>query len=109
MSRFILKMKDMTAKSDKDLCPSCSHFTQRIDAGGTVRQCDMFGRPENIVRGRVEDCSHYYPRNLPSLRELSNIAWEITTDKKTKKIGFISPAERRKLYPDGRLDVPDWE
>lgn len=107
MGKFILKMKDMTARSDKDLCPSCSHVAQRTDAGGTVRTCGMFSRSAMTVRGRVTDCSDYYPKTLPSLRSMTEIAWDITTDKKSKKVGFISPAERRAKHKD--LDVPDWD
>lgn len=108
MSKFILRMKDMTAQSDKDLCPTCSHCSERTDATGVVRTCSMFdsGKAAN-VRGRVTDCTQYYPKSLPSLHQLSLIAWEITTSKKTGKIGFITPAQRRSKERD--FDVPEWD
>jgi len=46
----------------------------------------------------VTSCSLYFSRDLPSLGELREIAWEITSkgEKGSRRIGFISPEDRRK-------------
>lgn len=106
MGKFILRMKDLTAKSDKDLCPSCSHVYERKDRGGVTRTCGMADGRHCYVRGAVTDCTDYYPKDLPSLRDMTYIAWDITTNKKTGKIGFITPAERKNRHD---VDVPEWD
>lgn len=108
MNRFILRMKDLTANSEKDLCPSCSYVTERTDRAGVVRECGRFETTRGQQsHGRVTDCTDYYPKNLPSLHSLTAIAWEITTNKKTGKMGFITPQERRAKSPD--YEAPEWE
>lgn len=109
MSKFILRMKDMTAKSDADLCPSCSYLTMRKDQSGEVRTCSMFDGPDEaaLLTSRVTDCTDFYPKSLPSLRDMTLIAWDITTNKKTGKMGFITPADRRAKNRD--MDVPEWD
>lgn len=110
MSKFILRMKDMTAKSDKDLCPSCSHVYERKDRFGTTRECNNTMHPKAAtVHGQVTDCTDYYPKNLPSLRDMTYIAWDLSTTRKNGKIGFtvITPADRKAANKD--LDVPDWD
>lgn len=98
----------MTANSEKDLCPSCSYVTQRTDSAGVTRECTQFGGERNgRVYGRVIDCSDYYPKALPSLYDMHQIAWEITTNKKTGKLGFITPAERKRIAPES--EAPEWE
>jgi hypothetical protein len=102
-------MKDMTAQSDKDLCPSCTYITERTDRRGVTRECSRFENAHTqVISGRVTDCTDYYPKNLPSLHNLSAIAWEITTNKKTGKVGFITPQERRAKGRDRDEDVPEW-
>lgn len=98
-NKFILRMKDMTAQSDKDLCPTCTNIYERQDRSGVVRMCTAVSRDVPVL-GRVVDCTDYYPKNLPSLRSMGAIAWEITTSKKSGKVGFITPEDRRKNNKD---------
>lgn len=95
MHKFILKLKDVTAKSDTDLCQTCTYLSYRTEEDGTVvRQCGEFYEVRANLPRKVVDCNCYYPANLPSLRAMAEIAWEIKTSKDGKKIGFTAPSRK---------------
>lgn len=99
--RLILKMAEGgTTRSDQHLCLSCSYgFVRRgVNASQDMQVCTQFSsRPElGVIKGPVAACSEYYPKHLPTLRDLNEIAWQITTSKNGKAVGFITPDERRK-------------
>lgn len=89
------------AGDGKGLCPSCAYAsTRETFDGNTTIKCSVF---RDIVRSPVLRCSEYRHANQPSRSDFERIAWEITTDKRNGRIGFITPTERRK---NGNL--PDW-
>lgn len=111
MHKFILKMKEMTAQSDLDLCPSCRHTDQITDSGGVRRFCSYIGgHAETIpIHGRVTDCTRYDPKHLPSLGMMEQIAWDLAP-RRNGKMGFVvTTPEQRKRRGDGPpTHTPDW-
>lgn len=51
---------------------------------------------KDVIHGAVAQCNSYHPKNLPTIASMEQIAWQLTSDKKSGKIGFIAPAERKK-------------
>lgn len=86
------------------LCQSCRHAT--IVKGAALNQeiveCDELSRPQNLITFRVTECSKHDDRSTPSLASMQRIAWELCTDKQGRKIGFLSPIDRR-----NRKDLAD--
>lgn len=83
---IVNKIRNGTRSDSTDLCASCCKCV--IRKGGResdeARYCNEF---MNQLRGRVSECSGYYNKNLPSIRDLRETAWILSTDKK-KEIGF---------------------
>ena len=61
-----------------------------------VKLCGIFEKPFHQLHGPVAQCTNYYPKHLPSRADYEKIAWEISTDKRTGKVGFLTPKERKK-------------
>lgn len=96
------KIKDGTTNSSKDLCQTCSNrFIRRgaIGSGEDLKMCKAFRDPQPVY-GAIAECSGYFPANEPDLWNLKEIAWKIDTDKKTGKVGFISPKDWKRNSDD---------
>ena len=74
------------------LCYTCSkaHVRKGTAHGQEVVICNAsYELPQRITYPIVE-CNDYKDTNLPSLSEMNRIAWFITADKRTGKVGFVS-------------------
>lgn len=100
--------------AEGSLCLSCRNG-QSIRGQGIneeIVHCTHLGER---VRFRVTECSSYDDRSKPTLRAMSQIAWQVSSDKKTKQIGFLTPQEFRAAQKeenggvpsDGTLVLPD--
>lgn len=90
---IVTKIQDGTRSDETDLCRTCSrsHIMEGAALSSRITYCDnIFNKP---IRGRIAKCNRYYPKNLPSIHDLYQIAWTLETDKK-KQYGFVSPKER---------------
>ncbi len=98
--QILLRMQQGTTK-DEHLCGSCVNAFVRRGAGGSgdLQICFPLSQStqgrQGVIREKIAQCSSYYPKALPQLYQLENIAWEIVSKGNKKGIGFISPDDRR--------------
>jgi len=98
--QIVFQMQGGTPRGDCHLCPSCNGATIRRGVNGSqdLQICNFIsqvtGGRRGIINGPVARCTSYYPRNLPQLHELQEIAWELSFN--NRKIGFITPEDRRR-------------
>lgn len=95
MNETVIKIQEGTAKSDSDLCSTCRNCQRIRNVNGIEKRlCHYPMRPMELTV-RVDTCSTYSDRRLPHLSDFQEIAWEISIQG-NRKIGFISPEDRRK-------------
>jgi hypothetical protein len=91
-------------KSDADgsgspgLCERCAHSTVIRGAGRTAVRCHQVNK---TITFKVESCSGFYDKTLPSVAAMEEIAWLLVTKSTGKEIGFMrvkemTDADRRK-------------
>ena len=83
----------------ESLCESCRSGMTVIGTGGLDEDqhyCHKLGgeAPRRMTM-KVAACTGYDDKRLPSIYDMRQIAWELRTDKSGRKIGFLSPADRR--------------
>jgi hypothetical protein len=82
----------------KGLCASCEEGAIREDAKNNIEVwceawCFTGSKPHRIF-APITRCTGYRQRGAVSKDALEKIAWHITTDKRTGKIGFLTPSDR---------------
>jgi hypothetical protein len=100
---ILLKMQDGTPRGDAHLCSTCTQaFIRRgVNSSMDLQICNYIsqvtGGRRGVITSRIAACTSYYPKHLPQLHELQDIAWEIVSkgERGERRIGFISPADRR--------------
>jgi len=99
-----LKVLNGTRSDSTSLCDSCNR--SMIIKGATeshvIKHCHHM---DKRVPYNVAECSGYYPRNLPSMRDLQETAWILSTSK-GRTIGFNPPKKKNEYSPDEPLDTP---
>jgi hypothetical protein len=58
--------------------------------------CDALPTQHMPLREPMTQCSSYEDKTRPQMYEMEAMAWMVTTDRKTKQIGFKSPTELEK-------------
>lgn len=90
-----LKIHEGTGKlTGRSLCETCASGQVWTDATGEHTVCHrMYGLNMRAHQplGRVTECSVYYNKMLPSLRDLELSAWTLRTEKNGRQIGFEPP------------------
>lgn len=86
-----------------NLCESCKHFKRlTYQNGNSFAQCGAFGSPimdNYTLRGDVAECNRHEEKNAEELWQLKDKAWIIEVSK-SRKMGFISPTERKKKHQE---------
>jgi len=79
------------------LCGSCRHGTVMRGAAESAEQvyCGYIGKP---VRVRVVECSSFQGKAVPTLHEMSEMAWVLTVRKHSREVGFIRSSKFREEY-----------
>ncbi len=72
------------------LCSTCSNGTVIRGDTRIYTSCSIIRKP---IEFPVKDCTGFYHTSLPSLYEMKEIAWPLATDKKGRRVGFMSPQE----------------
>lgn len=105
-----IKVQGGTVKGEP-LCKTCANGQIMEDhTGEIITWCHDHHYAPMLITKPVMRCTSFHERNRPSLAVYKEVAWFITTDKKTGKIGFITPADRKGLGDKERralLDMPD--
>ncbi len=101
MSDLVTKIRNGTRSDADDLCRTCTYCTI-VRGGRDSDETRICGQTETRLRSRVSECNKYYNANLTSMRNLYDVAWIISTDKKTKEIGF-TPFKKYREREDAKL------
>lgn len=91
------------------LCPTCrnAQIIQGVSASNLTVLCHT-NSPAVPIPFYAYECSKYDDKRIPSKWDFEQIAWVLGSDKRTKKIGFHSPAEWRKMRDeDDSSPVPE--
>lgn len=97
------KIHGGTTKEDQEpLCSSCRMgvSVQGRAVGEQLRYCSAL---ERMMPMHVTKCSSYDDKRVPSRWDMEQIAWVLSTTQSgaNRKIGFISPQERRRREDAG--------
>lgn len=85
-------MKEKTSSDNTHLCKTCARGMQYSTTDNLTKTfCHSLG---SHIKGKVCDCTDYYNRSLPSLRDLYETAYILDTSK--KQIGFQKYVEWKK-------------
>lgn len=70
-------------------------FVRGKSEGQEALFCDSrpYGAPK--MDWEAFECSKYDDSRMPALHDLYQTAWILESDKRTKKIGFVSPQDKR--------------
>lgn len=109
-----LKVQDGTREGGEwSLCRSCSYgnYTEGRSYRETVITCRrlVFPGPYGvtcIVPYPIKKCSGFVHKNLPSISAMEEVAWIITTDSRTRQIGF---KPMRKLSNEEKERLPGYK
>lgn len=104
-----LKMHQGTANTSRpSLCYSCrkAHRVRMAHTNEEVVRCGYNYEHPLTIRGVVAECSLYDNKTHPTLADMREIAWRISSDKH-RAIGFQSPAEFKKATKEEGGD--GWE
>lgn len=81
------------------LCVTCRHAM--ILAGSALADertfCDAAPRGHDRIVFKVTACTKYDDKARPSFNQMQQIAWELRTDKKGHRIGFMSPIDSTRM------------
>jgi hypothetical protein len=104
MARVIMRGGTVTDPK-QSLCETCRHAQVTTGANLNENYVHCYSAGED-VKFKVAQCNQYSEFGKQTLGEMANIAWVIEIDKRTRKMGFVSPAERE---TKGRKDsvLPD--
>lgn len=77
---------------ERGLCVTCRYGHVREMANDLLILCArMHDGTYQRVTAPVLRCNDYEDSNTPDKWDLEQIAWTLTTDEKTKKVGFRAP------------------
>ena len=91
----------------ESLCRTCRYAWIRqglAESDETIVCSAAPGQDATQITSVTHLCSYYTDKRLPSLRDMREIAWVLTTDKKRNSIGFQSPVERRQQQRRSEFD-----
>lgn len=101
----ILKIHGGT-RSGVSLCHTCRHaHVRRGSAMGQELVVCQDTYPHVCVTYPVVECNAYRDRTLASLKDMTDIATLVNSDRRTGQVGFSSPEQDKRK--DVKRDVPD--
>jgi len=96
---MLLKVEGGTPKgSSPSLCMTCRNATVIHGTKYTIIECSELssaGSKQLMEIQPITRCSYYDDKSKPSLSHMTDIAWELKPNKKTGKLGFQMPEEKR--------------
>lgn len=93
---------DTPIHSQTSLCLSCrcSQVTHGQSLDEDIVLCHNRGSEPWRVRIRVSECSDYEDKSLSPLWEMEKIAWRVSADKLSGRIGFLDPKQYKVKHPN---------
>ena len=105
---MVVKIQGGT-RGSKGLCSTCS-YSQIIKGTSDSEELVYCSRLSSWEGGRVPftvvECNEWADKSKPSLHDMRQTAWVLSTDKQ-KKYGFQSPKEWRKGREDNEDGLDD--
>lgn len=93
---------------EESLCDSCSfgHKVQGPRPSDRIMECGRINGPKAFIQFPVKECTEYYKRGTPTLRDMEDLAWVLRTGRHGREIGFVKPKdlgleEKHKLTTEG--------
>jgi hypothetical protein len=101
------RFKGVLDGEKEPLCRTCqyAHYIKGNSISEIILECSARYEPSTMPFEAVE-CSKYEDKRKPDRHTYEKIAWHINTDRKTGTIGFLSPAEWKKLSKENRTQGP---
>lgn len=87
----LIRIRSGTPQGAESLCNSChwAHIQRGFAESEEVVLC-AFLRPARSVPFKVSQCTDYEDKQIPSKRDMEDIAWIIRTKDINRKVGFAS-------------------
>lgn len=97
MNSIVLKVQQGTTKGSGSLCRTCryAHVVRSVNNQQTVT-CHAVNKPRTIGFD-VAEWNRYMSATQPSLYEMEEIAWRLVTKQAGRPMGFVNPAEFRRI------------
>lgn len=77
------------------LCADCRNgIATHFDNGGMLVRCSVGAGQPVVIHRPVTRCTDFEDKTLTDRYEMEKIAWRLTTDKKSAKVGFVPPKNR---------------
>jgi hypothetical protein len=97
-----IKIAGGTAVGGEDLCQTCRHAMKRRDVHGkSTIKCEVFN---TFWKFPTSECNAYSDQRQPSILEMAQSAWIVSTDPK-QKAGFKPRAHPVEEHPDV-IEIP---
>lgn len=91
-STIVLRIREGTGKlTNINLCVSCAHSHIYTDAKGERTHCQEMYDCTIPIHTPVIKCNDYRDKSLPTIEAMREIAWDISPDPRTGKVGFTKP------------------
>lgn len=87
-----IKIHGGTRNDAKPLCNTCQNGWLRRGAaqGQEIMICTRSYENHVQITYPIVECSEYRDSTLPSLSDMTKIAWFVTADKRTGRVGFVT-------------------
>jgi len=97
-------MRITVKEFNKGLCARCrSGAFIRSERGRTRFECERFN---HVPPGIIEECTGFSDKNVMTEYQMKEVAWILTIDPKSKKIGFMSPGSENHKNAMKRVHFP---
>jgi hypothetical protein len=96
------KFRGIADGRKEPLCRTCSH-AQYVQGESLVNLeliCHFSDWGQKVMHFEATTCTKYDDKRIPSRYDLEKIAWQINSDAKAGKIGFVNPREWKKITGD---------
>src|SRR3990167_90512 len=89
------KMHGGTRGDKPGLCRTCMwlhHTKGRAESQETMR-CTQLSGPAQKLKWEAYECTSYSDKTEVSISRMEKVAWILSSDSLTKRIGFVSPRD----------------
>ena len=99
---MVVKVKDGT-RGEQSLCKTC-RYAKIVKGTAESQEITRCGVLETLVPFKVVECNSYENKATPSLWDMQQLAWVLSTNKE-KKFGFHNPKDwKRQKQEEGDYD-----
>jgi hypothetical protein len=98
-SGLVLKIHNGTVRGGRSLCCSCKSAHRIVGTGcqSLIRCAELSRGSQQLIDFDVAECNRYSSATQVSLDDMEEIAWRLVTHKSGHRIGFVDPAQFRRM------------